>query len=52
MDFVKEKLKKLQIEIAQCTGDNERMVSLIKDYQETQKLRNTIAKELGNEIII
>lgn len=52
MDFVKEKLKKLQIEIAQCTGDNERMISLIKDYQETQKLRNTIAKELGNEIII
>mgnify|MGYP004542921371 FL=1 len=52
MDFVKEKLKKLQIEIAQCTGDNERMISLIKDYQETQKLRNTIARELGNEIII
>ena len=52
MDFVKEKLKKLQIDIAQCTGDNERMISLIKDYQETQKLRNTIAKELGNEIII
>ena len=52
MDFVKEKLKKLQIEIAQCTGDNERMISLIKDYQETQKLRITIARELGNEIII
>ena len=52
MDFVKEKLKTLKTEIAQCTGDNERMISLIKDYQETQKLRNTIARELGNEIII
>lgn len=52
MDFVKEKLKKLQIEIAKCNGDNERLTSLIKEYQEAQTIRNAIAKELGSEIIV
>ena len=52
MDFVKEKLKTLKAEISKCSGDNDKMVSLIKEYQDTQNLRNTIAKELGSEIII
>ena len=52
MDFVKGKLKELQQEISRCKGDDERLTSLIKDYQETQVLRNAIAKELGSEIIV
>ena len=52
MDFVKEKLKELQAEIKRCTGDSEKLVALIKEYQETQTLRNAIAKELGSEIIV
>ena len=51
-DYVMEKLKKLKTEIAQTTGDDERMMTLLKEYQEMQTLRNTIAKELGNEIIV
>ena len=51
-DYVMEKLKKLKTEIAQTTGDDERMMALLKEYQEMQTLRNTIAKELGNEIIV
>ena len=47
-----EKLKKLKTEIAQTTADDERMMTLLKEYQEMQTLRNTIAKELGNEIIV
>ena len=52
MDYVKEKLKRLQAEIGRCTGDNERLTSLIKEYQEAQTIRNAIAKELGSEIIV
>ena len=52
IDFVKEKLKRLKLEIASCHNDDERMMSLIKEYQETQNLRNAIAKELGSEIIM
>ena len=51
-DYVMEKLKKLKTEIAQTTGDDEKMMALLKEYQEMQTLRNTIAKELGNEIIV
>lgn len=52
MDFVKEKLKHLKAEISRNMNDNEKMTSLIKEYQETQNLRNAIAKELGSEIIV
>ncbi len=52
MDYVKGKLKDLQMQIARCKGDDERLTSLIKEYQETQTLRNAIAKELGSEIIV
>ena len=38
--------------ISQTTGDDEKMMALLKEYQEMQTLRNTIAKELGNEIIV
>ena len=52
IDFVKEKMQKLKAEIGRCTNDNERLTSLIKEYQETQSIRNAIAKELGSEIIV
>lgn len=52
MDFMKDKMKRLKEEIARCTGDSERLMALLKDYQETQTIRNAIAKELGNEIIV
>ena len=52
MDFVKEKLKQLKTEISKNMNDSEKMTLLIKEYQETQNLRNAIAKELGSEIIV
>lgn len=52
MDVVSEKLAHLKKEISLNTGNQEKLISLIKEYQETQKLRNAIAKELGSEIII
>ena len=52
MDFVREKLKQIKEEISRCGNDNERLTGLIKQFQETQNLRNAIAKELGSEIIV
>lgn len=52
MDYVKDKLKRLQTEIARCKDDNSRLMELIKQYQDTQTVRNAIAKELGSEIIV
>ena len=52
MDVVSEKLAHLKKEISLNIGNQEKLISLIKEYQETQKLRNAIAKELGSEIII
>lgn len=52
IDVVKEKLAQLKREISLNAGNNEKLVGLIKEYQETQNLRNAIAKELGSEIIM
>ena len=52
MDYVERKLKSLQQEITSAASEPDRMMSLIAEYKEMQTLRNSIAKELGNEIII
>ena len=51
MDYVERKLKSLQQEITSAASEPDRMMSLIAEYKEMQPLRNSIAKELGNEII-
>lgn len=52
IDVVKEKLAQLKREISLNANNKEKLMSLIKEYQETQTLRNAIAKELGSEIIM
>ena len=52
IDVVKTKLAQLKREISLNMNNKEKLTSLIKEYQETQKLRNAIAKEIGSEIII
>ncbi len=52
MEIIKERLQSLQIQIKTCTDDAEKMMQLLKDYQETQKIRNAVAKELGKEILV
>ena len=55
MDFrlsiVETRLKQLQLQIRQATGDMNSLMQLMKDYKDTQELRNTIAKKLGSELI-
>lgn len=52
MDYVKARLNELRGEMAQATNDMEKLIPLMKEYKEIQAIRNRIAKELGNEIIV
>lgn len=52
MDYVNTRLGELRGEMALAVNDSERLTSLMKEYKELQALRNRIAKELGNEIIV
>ncbi len=52
MAYVEQHLKELQREISLATGDTERMMKLMAEYKDMQVIRNEIAKELGNDILI
>lgn len=55
LDFRKEiivaKLKQLQTDIALASNDPQRQLQLMQEYNETQKIRNAIAKKTGNSIM-
>ena len=52
MDIVEGRLKQLQAQLAQAVGDNEKLARLMADYRDLQVIRNSIAKQLGNNIIL
>ena len=52
LDYVEQHLKELQREITRSSGDSGRMMKLMAEYKDMQEIRNSIAKELGNEIIV
>lgn len=52
MDYVEQHLKDLKREISQSAGDAEKLSRLLREFQETQLIRNRLAKELGNDIIV
>lgn len=52
MDYVKMRLNQLRQEMALAASDIEKLMPLMKEYKDVQNLRNRIAKELGNEIIV
>lgn len=51
MDYVKQHLKELKRDISLSVNDPDKMMSLMAEYKDIQKIRNEIAKELGQEII-
>ncbi|MGN1375794.1 MAG: DNA primase [Prevotella sp.] len=51
-EYVENKLRQLQQDIARCGGDSDKMMQIMAEYKEMQEIRNAIAKELGSEIII
>ena len=52
MDIVKRHLKDIQIQLRQAGNDMERIMQLLQEQKETQLLRDTLARKLGNDIMI
>lgn len=52
MGYVEQHLKELQAEMSRCANDIDRLRQLMADYRDMQAIRNTLAKQLGNNIIL
>jgi len=50
-DYLERSLKDLQRQINEAMNTPERLLPLIKEYQELQMARNRLAKELGNSVV-
>lgn len=51
-NYLEQHLKELQTAIAQAGNTPERQMQLMAEYQKMQHLRNKVARQLGNEIIL
>lgn len=52
MDYVENRMKELQLEMARVGGDMDKLKKLMTDYRDMQILRNALARQLGNNIIV
>ncbi len=52
MDYVEQHLKDLQMQMRQVANDMEQLRKLMAEYQDMQTIRNSIARQLGNNIIV
>ena len=52
MDIVNQHLKDLQRQLKEAGSDLERIKEIMPDYQETQRRRNELARQLGSDVII
>ena len=50
-DYLERSLKDLQRQINEAMNAPERLLPLMKEYQELQMARNRLAKELGNSVV-
>lgn len=51
LKYVEGHLTELRVEMSRAMNDVERLKKIMADYQDMQGIRNTIAKQLGNNII-
>ena len=51
MDIVQARLKDIQRQLKAVGRDMARMKELMQDYQQTQELRNALARQLGRDVI-
>ncbi len=49
--YIEERLARLKAEISKAAGDSSKMRSLMQEYAEAQKIRNELARRLGNDIV-
>jgi DNA primase len=51
MDVVEQQMKLIQQELREAGSDMKRVKELMEQYKKTQELRNTLARQLGNDVI-
>ena len=52
MSLVGQKLKDIQMAMRQASGDMEHIMKLMNEYKETQQLRDTLARQLGSDVVV
>ena len=52
MDIIDKRLKEIQAEIRQVGSDMERAKALMEECKDMQELRNALAKQLGNDVVV
>ena len=52
MDIVEKRLKEIQTDMRQVGNDMERARELMEEFKSAQELRNALAKQLGNDLIV
>ena len=52
LDIVEKRLKEIQTQLKQAGSDMARIKDLLEEYKETQELRNALAHQLGNDIVV
>ena len=51
LNIITKRLKDIQAQLKQVGNDKEKVMALLEEYKETQQLRDTLAKQLGNDIV-
>ena len=51
LDIITKRLKDIQAQLKQVGNEKEKVMALLEEYKETQQLRDTLAKQLGNDIV-
>ena len=51
MDYLEQRLRQLQVQISQASGDHDRLMQLMEEYKTAHELRSKLARLLGNNII-
>ena len=52
MDIVEKHLKEITKQLREVGKDNDQMMKLLEEFKDTQQLRDALAKQLGNDIIV
>ena len=52
MEYVEQHLKELKKQIAKSSSDSETLFKLMAEYKDMTEMRNALARQLGNNIIV
>jgi len=52
MDIVEKRMKDIKAELKNAGSDMDRIKELLSEYKDTQELRDALAKQLGNDLVV